>query len=105
MRPREVVLQASMRAANTFPPVEAASRTRARSRSDSLGHRDARALLTDTTVDRVFVIGADLGQWATSGWDLKLFNKRINRRKFYFIPQSFLEVEANLFAVNIVFKI
>lgn len=41
------------------------------------GHQDARRLLTDPDVDRVFVIGAHLGQWATSGWDLQLFNKQI----------------------------
>ncbi len=41
------------------------------------GHEDARQLMTDSGVDRIFVIGAHLGQWATSGWDLQLFNKRI----------------------------
>jgi acetolactate synthase-1/2/3 large subunit len=41
------------------------------------GHQDARQLMTDPSVDRIFVIGADLGQWATSGWDLQLFSKRI----------------------------
>ncbi len=41
------------------------------------GHQDARELMADSSVDRIFVIGADLGQWATSGWDLELFSKRI----------------------------
>jgi acetolactate synthase I/II/III large subunit len=41
------------------------------------GHRDARQLMKDPKVDRIFIIGADLGQWATSGWDLQLFSKRI----------------------------
>ncbi len=41
------------------------------------GHRDARELMHDSKVDRIFVIGANLGQWATSGWDLQLFSKRI----------------------------
>lgn len=41
------------------------------------GHSEARQLMTDPEVDKVFVIGAHLGQWATSGWDLQFFNKRI----------------------------
>lgn len=41
------------------------------------GHQDAQQLMADQDVDRIFVIGAHLGQWATSGWDLQLFSKRI----------------------------
>lgn len=41
------------------------------------GHQSARELMQDPDVDRIFVIGAHLGQWATSGWDLQAFNKRI----------------------------
>jgi acetolactate synthase-1/2/3 large subunit len=33
------------------------------------GHQDARQLMSDPTVDKVFVIGANLGEWASSGWD------------------------------------
>lgn len=65
------------------------------------GHCDARQLLTDSTVDRVFVIGAHLGQWATSGWDLQLFNKRIihieeNEANFAKTPMASLHVRGRL---------
>lgn len=41
------------------------------------GHRDANALLSDTSVDRVFVIGANMGEWASNGWDPRLFGLRL----------------------------
>lgn len=41
------------------------------------GHQSARDLMQNAEVDRIFVIGAHLGQWATSGWDLQAFNNRI----------------------------
>jgi len=41
------------------------------------GHRDAMALLTNRFVDRIFVIGARLGEWATAGWDQNIFDNRV----------------------------
>ncbi|HAD08318.1 MAG TPA: acetolactate synthase [Porticoccaceae bacterium] len=41
------------------------------------GHQNARELMQSPDIDRIFVIGAHLGQWATSGWDIQAFNNRI----------------------------
>jgi acetolactate synthase-1/2/3 large subunit len=41
------------------------------------GHRDAMTLLTNRFVDRIFVIGARLGEWATAGWDQNIFDNRV----------------------------
>jgi len=41
------------------------------------GHREAMALLTSRTVDRVIVIGAHLGEWATAGWNTNIFDNRV----------------------------
>lgn len=41
------------------------------------GHRDAMVLLTSRFVDRIFVIGARLGEWATAGWDENIFDNRV----------------------------
>ena len=41
------------------------------------GHSSAQQLLTDPRVDRIFVIGANLGEWASNGWDRRLFSRRL----------------------------
>ncbi|GMU46047.1 MAG: acetolactate synthase [Porticoccaceae bacterium] len=41
------------------------------------GHGSAQSLLTDPKVDRLFVIGANLGEWASNGWDQRLFSRRL----------------------------
>jgi acetolactate synthase-1/2/3 large subunit len=41
------------------------------------GHDSAQQLLTDPQVDRIFVIGANLGEWASNGWDRRLFSQRL----------------------------
>ncbi|MGE3295836.1 MAG: thiamine pyrophosphate-binding protein [Porticoccaceae bacterium] len=41
------------------------------------GHKSAQQLLTDPHVDRIFVIGASLGEWASNGWDRRLFGRRL----------------------------
>lgn len=41
------------------------------------GHREANQLLSDEAVDRIFIIGANMGEWASNGWDPRLFGHRI----------------------------
>ncbi|HEX4881119.1 MAG TPA: thiamine pyrophosphate-binding protein [Porticoccaceae bacterium] len=41
------------------------------------GHSSAQRLLTDPKVDRIFIIGANLGEWASNGWDRRLFSRRL----------------------------
>ena len=41
------------------------------------GHREANQLLSDESVDRIFIIGANMGEWASNGWDPRLFGHRI----------------------------
>jgi len=41
------------------------------------GHGSAQRLLTDPKVDRLFVIGANLGEWASNGWDQRLFSRQL----------------------------
>lgn len=41
------------------------------------GHKSAQNLLSDPRVDRIFVIGANLGEWASNGWDRRLFSQRL----------------------------
>jgi len=41
------------------------------------GHSSAQRLLIDPNVERLFIIGANLGEWASNGWDSRLFGKRL----------------------------
>jgi acetolactate synthase-1/2/3 large subunit len=41
------------------------------------GHREAMELLTSRAVDRVIVVGAHLGEWATAGWNTSIFDNRV----------------------------
>ncbi|MFZ5653931.1 MAG: thiamine pyrophosphate-binding protein [Pseudomonadota bacterium] len=41
------------------------------------GHREAAALLDDRSVDRIIVVGAHLGEWATGGWNRNIFDNRV----------------------------
>lgn len=41
------------------------------------GHREANQILADEAVDRIFIIGANMGEWASNGWDSRLFGHRI----------------------------
>lgn len=41
------------------------------------GHKSAQNLLSDPRVDRIFIIGANLGEWASNGWDRRLFSQRL----------------------------
>jgi acetolactate synthase-1/2/3 large subunit len=41
------------------------------------GHRTANQLLSDQSVDRIFIVGANMGEWASNGWDPRLFGHRI----------------------------
>ncbi len=41
------------------------------------GHREANQLLADEAVDRIFIIGANMGEWASNGWDSRLFGHRL----------------------------
>ena len=41
------------------------------------GHREAVTLLTNREVDRIIVVGARLGEWATGGWNRDIFDNRV----------------------------
>ena len=41
------------------------------------GHQSAQQLLTDPEVDRIFIIGAQLSEWASQGWEPALHQQRI----------------------------
>ena len=65
------------------------------------GHSSAQQLLNDPSVDRLFVIGARLGEFACSGWDLQLYNNRIvhieeNEINLAKTPMALLHVRGRL---------
>ncbi|MEZ0121539.1 MAG: thiamine pyrophosphate-binding protein [Candidatus Reddybacter sp.] len=41
------------------------------------GHQSAQQLLTDPEIDRIFIIGAELSEWASQGWEPEQHNQRI----------------------------
>ncbi len=41
------------------------------------GHQSARKLLTDPEIDRIFIMGAELSEWASQGWEPEKHNQRI----------------------------
>lgn len=41
------------------------------------GHQSAQQLLTDPEVDRIFIIGAQLSEWASQGWEPEQHQQRI----------------------------
>lgn len=41
------------------------------------GHQSAQQLLTDPEVDRIFIIGAELSEWASQGWEPERHQQRI----------------------------
>ncbi|MBL4780679.1 MAG: thiamine pyrophosphate-binding protein [Porticoccaceae bacterium] len=41
------------------------------------GHQSAQQLLTDPEIDRIFIIGAELGEWASQGWQPEHHKQRI----------------------------
>jgi acetolactate synthase-1/2/3 large subunit len=41
------------------------------------GHQSAQELLTDPEVDRIFIIGAQLSEWASQGWEPERHQQRI----------------------------
>jgi len=40
-------------------------------------HKSARKVLTDESVDLILVVGTDLGEWSTGGWDPVLLNDKL----------------------------
>ncbi|MBQ0719668.1 MAG: thiamine pyrophosphate-binding protein [Gammaproteobacteria bacterium] len=41
------------------------------------GHQSAQQLLTDPEIDRIFIIGAQLSEWASQGWEPEQHQQRI----------------------------
>ena len=41
------------------------------------GHKTARKVLTDESVDLILAVGTDLGEWSTGGWDTVLLNDKL----------------------------
>ena len=41
------------------------------------GHQSAQQLLTNPEIDRIFIIGAELSEWASQGWEPEQHNQRI----------------------------
>jgi acetolactate synthase-1/2/3 large subunit len=41
------------------------------------GHKSARKVLTDESVDLILAVGTDLGEWSTGGWDSVLLNDKL----------------------------
>lgn len=65
------------------------------------GHESAQQLLQDNTVDKIFVVGAHLGEWASNGWDQNLLNSRLihieeNENNFTRTPMAALHVRGRI---------
>ncbi len=68
------------------------------------GHDEARRALFNPEVDRIFVVGANLSEWASNGWDPFLFNQRLihvessaaNLRR---TPMAAMHINGNLGAI------
>jgi acetolactate synthase-1/2/3 large subunit len=65
------------------------------------GHADAEAVLRDSAVDLVVVIGANLGEWNSGGWSETLLNERLihvdeSEENFATTPMARLHVRGRI---------